>query len=48
VLRIPIFFAQAAAPLPFNLRVEGRLIAMLDNIRELDLDLLNRATHAKV
>jgi len=26
--------------------VEGRLIAMLDNIRELDLDLLNRATHA--
>jgi putative transposase len=28
--------------------VEGRLIAMLDNIRELDLDLLNRATHAWV
>ena len=26
--------------------VEGRLIAMLDNVRELDLDLLNRATHA--
>jgi len=26
--------------------IEGRLIAMLDNVRELDLDLLNRATHA--
>jgi putative transposase len=26
--------------------VEGRLIAMLDNVRQLDLDLLNRATHA--
>ena len=29
-------------------RIEGRLIAMLDNVRELDLDLLNRATHAWV
>jgi hypothetical protein len=26
--------------------VEGRLIAMLDNVSPLDLDLLNRATHA--
>jgi putative transposase len=29
-------------------RIEGRLVAMLDNVRELDLDLLNRATHAWV